>query len=162
MRANDSKDSGVGTILLSMAAIGLAGMVGTITLINQVGELGPKVGDIVAFEPQEPMSSDMKARVTAVYSGQHQGKSCVLDVRTMHHDGGSLIIEARQVKMPGVMQVHWAGRHSSDSNTDCGATADLLLGPDDLEVLAIAAGGYGVALQKTPHLSFGHPSTSLQ
>ena len=60
MRANDSKSSGVGSVLLGVVAIALAGMVGTIGLIHQVGELGPKVGDIVVFDPLDSMSRDMQ------------------------------------------------------------------------------------------------------
>ena len=53
MRTNESKSSGLGSVLLGMAALALAGMVGTIGLIQQVGDLGPKVGDIISFDPQD-------------------------------------------------------------------------------------------------------------
>ncbi len=32
-------------------------MVGTISLIQHVGEIGPKVGDIVAFDPPDSISA---------------------------------------------------------------------------------------------------------
>ena len=96
MRLNDSKSTGAGTVLLSIVAIALAGMVGTIGLIHQVGEFGPKVGDIVAFDPLDAISRDMHARLTAIPAGRAPGVACVLDVRAMHAGGGSVVIEARE------------------------------------------------------------------
>ena len=96
MRANDSKSSGAGTVLLGIAAIALAGMVGTIGLIHQVGELGPKVGDILSFDPLERISRDMNARVPAMPADDKPGVACALDVRAMHANGGSMIIESRE------------------------------------------------------------------
>src|ERR1700722_13618062 len=92
-KASEGKFSGLSTILLAMAAIALAGMVGTIGLIRQVGDIGPNVGDIVALDS---MSRNMKASVTAVHTGTQHGVACVLDVRAMHAGGGSLVIESRQ------------------------------------------------------------------
>ena len=91
-----ANSSGAGTVLLGIVAIALAGMAGTIGLINQVGELGPKVGDIVSFDPLDPMSRDMNARLAAMPADERPGMACVLDVRTMHANGGSVIIEARE------------------------------------------------------------------
>ena len=144
MRVNDSNSSGLGSVLLGIAAIALAGMVGTIGLIHQVGELGPKVGDIVAFDPLDSISRDMHARLTAMSAGDQPGVACVLDVRAMHANGGSLIIEAREPRTGFGYRVHWAGTSSSNDSTDCGSSADLLVNLDDIEVLAMAAGGFGV------------------
>ena len=67
MRANDSKTSaGVGSVLLGIVAIALAGMVGTIGLIHEIGEFGPKVGDIISFDPLDRISQDMRARLPAM------------------------------------------------------------------------------------------------
>ncbi|HME23221.1 MAG TPA: hypothetical protein VKI44_18135 [Acetobacteraceae bacterium] len=144
MRANDSKTSGAVSVLLSIVAIGLAGMAGTIGLIHQIGERGPKVGDIVAFDPLDPISREMHARLPAMSADNRPGVTCVLDVRTMHANGGSMIIEAREPRPGFGYRVHWAGARSSNDNTDCGSSADLLVNLDDIEVLAMAAGGYGV------------------
>ena len=144
MRTNDSNTSGVGSVLLSIAAIALAGMAGTIGLIHQIGELGPKVGDIVAFDPLDPISRDMHARLSAMAADNRPGVACVLDVRAMHANGGSLIIEAREPRTGFGYRVHWAGTSSSNDSTDCGSSADLLVNLDDIEVLAMAAGGFGV------------------
>ncbi|HEY2617849.1 MAG TPA: hypothetical protein VGI78_10960 [Acetobacteraceae bacterium] len=121
-------------------------MVGTIGLIHAVGEFGPKVGDIVAFDPLDSISRDMHARLTAMPAGAHPGAACVLDVRTMHANGGSVIIEAREPRTGTSFgyRVHWAGAQSSNDGGDCGSSADLLVNLEDVEVLAMAAGGYGV------------------
>jgi hypothetical protein len=148
MRANHSKSSGVGTVLLGIAAIGLAGMAGTIGLIHQVGEFGPKVGDIVSFEPLDPISRDMHARLTAMPADDKPGVACALDVQAMHAGGGSLVIESHDPATSFGYRVHWAGAHSSNDGADCGASVDLKVNLDDLETLAMAAGGYGVLAAK--------------
>lgn len=148
MRANDSNSSGAGSVLLGIVAIALAGMVGTIGLIHQVGELGPKVGDIVSFDPLDPISRDMHARLPAMAADDKPGVACVLDVRAMHANGGSVIIEAREPQTSFGYRVHWAGARSSDDGTDCGSSADLFVSLEDVEVLAMAAGGYGVPASK--------------
>jgi hypothetical protein len=151
-KPGEGKFSGVGTILLAMAAIALAGMVGTIGLIRQVGDIGPTVGDIVAFDPLDSMSRDMKASVTAVRTGSQHGVACILDVRAMHAGGGSLVIESRQPATTNGLRVHWAGARTADDATSCGSSAELLLNQDDIEVLAMAAGGFGVPSARGFHL----------
>lgn len=153
-KPNDSKASGVSTVLLGMAAIALAGMVGTISLIRQVGDFGPKVGDIVAFDPLDSISRDMKARISAIPADGRPGVACVLDVRAMHAGGGSVIIESRQPMTGYGIRVHWAGAHSANDSTDCGTSADLLLNQEDIEVIAMAAGGYGVPASKAARVPF--------
>ena len=144
MHTNDSKSSGLGTVLLSVVAIALAGMAGTLGLIRQVGEFGPKVGDIVVFDPLAPMSRDMNASLPAMSANGQPGVACVMDVRTIHANGGSVIIEAREPRADFGYRVHWAGARSSGDGSNCGSTADLLMNVEDIEVLAMAAGGYGV------------------
>jgi hypothetical protein len=150
MRANETKSGGAGTILLGITAVALAGMVGTIGLIHQVGELGPKVGDIVAFDPMERMSQDAHARIAAIPADDRPGVACVLDVRVMHANGGSMIVEQRETRSSFGYRVHWSGEHSSNDGADCGTSADLLVNPEDIETLAMAAGGYGVLAHKHP------------
>ena len=167
MRAHQDKPGegkfiGIGTILLGMAAIALAGMVGTIGLIRQVGDIGPNVGDIVVFDPLDSMSRDMKARVTAVHTGSQHGVACVLDVRAMHAGGGSLVIESRQPMTTNGLRVHWAGARSADDGAGCGSSAELLLNQDDVEVLAMAAGGFGVPVARGFHLWAAGPKDVVQ
>jgi hypothetical protein len=148
MHINDSNSNGAGTVLLGIVAIALAGMVGTMSLINQVGEFGPKVGDIVAFEPLDPISSDMRARLSAMPVGGRSDAACTLDVRAIHANGGSVVVEAREPGTSFSYRVHWAGPRSSNDGSNCGASADLLLNVEDIETLAMAAGGYGAASAK--------------
>ena len=123
-------------------------MVGTIGLIHEVGEFGPKVGDIVAFDPLDPISRDMHARLAAMPADDKPGVACVLDVQAMHASGGSLIIESREPTTSFGYRVHWSGVRSSNDAADCGSSADLRIGIDDVETLAMAAGGYGVPASK--------------
>ena len=144
---NDSKVSGIGTVLLGVAAIALAGMVGTIGLIREVGALGPKVGDIVAFDPQDAMSRDIRPHVMAVPVDQI-GIACELDVQAMHQGGGSLIIESRRLEPGGGIRIHWAGARTATDGTNCGSSADLVVEQDDIQILALAAGGFGPSAAK--------------
>jgi hypothetical protein len=148
MRANDTKSGGVGTALLGIAAVALAGAVGTIGLIQQAGELGPKVGDIVAFDPLDQMPRDMQVRIAAIPAENRPGVACALDARVMHANGGSVIVEAREPGANFGYRVHWSGVRSSNDAADCGASADLLVNIDDVETLAMTAGGYGVPASK--------------
>ena len=148
MRANEGNSPGIGSVLLGLVAMALAGMAGTISLIHQVGEIGPKVGDIIAFDPLDSMSRDMRARVDARPADGQPGSACVLDVRTMHANGGSLIIVSRDPGPGSGYRVNWAGPRSSDDPHDCGASAELMLNRLDVESLAMAAGGYGVPAAK--------------
>jgi hypothetical protein len=160
MRANDTKSGGAGTVLLGIVAVGLAGMVGTIGLIHQVGELGPKVGDIVAFDPMDRMSRDMRARIAAIPADDGPAVACVLDVRAMHAGGGSVVIEAREPRSTFAYRVHWSGEHSSNDGADCGRSADLMISLEDVETLAMAAGGYGVPESKRLGNFWGAASTA--
>ncbi len=66
----------------------------------------------------------------------------------MHAGGGSVVIEARQPQTSRGYRVHWAGAHGGDDPAGCGTSADLLLNQEDIEILAMAAGGYGVASRR--------------
>lgn len=145
MHTKGDNSTGLGTILLSIAAIALAGTVGTVGLMQQAGDFGPKVGDIVAFDPLRQFPRDMKAQIAAE-SAQAPSAGCLLDVRAMHAEGGSVVIEAKQPGERPSFRVHWAGQHTSDSR-DCGSSAELVLDQDDIETLVMAAGGYGAVRQ---------------
>jgi hypothetical protein len=157
VQAKDSNSLGVGSILLSIAAIALAGAVGTVSLLQNVGELGPKVGDIVQFDPSRRASVDDKAQIHA-RPALAQLAGCVLDVRAMHDGGGSVIVEAKEPGDRPSFRVHWAGQRTSNAR-DCGSSAELLLDQDDIETLAMAAGGYGVSPK--PGAPVSHARTSI-
>jgi hypothetical protein len=162
MQVNDNKFSGIGSVLLGMTALALTCMIGTISLLNQVSEYGPKVGDIVSFDPTEPFSRDMRAQLTVTPTDFRRGATCILDVKTMHESGGSVIIEARQPQTPLGFRVHWAGGASSSRPTDCGQSADLLLSQQDIEMLAMAAGGYGVPARKPGRSAIVSSASAVQ
>ena len=152
MRANDGNTGYLSSVILGIVVLGLAGTVGTISLLREVGEIGPKVGDIISFDPLETLSRDMNVTITATRSnaqpGAHAEATCVLNIGAMHAGGGSAIIEARLPQTSSGYRVHWAGPHGGDSVGDCGASADLLLNQEDIETLAMAAGGYGVSSRR--------------
>jgi hypothetical protein len=54
-------------------------------------------------------------------------KHCVLDPHIMRASGGSIVIEALQLRPRPMYRVHWAGFHTSAGPEDCGANADLML-----------------------------------
>jgi hypothetical protein len=65
-------------------------------------------------------------------------------VPVMQRSGGSLMIEAMQLKPDRRFKVHWAGKRTSDGQQDCGGSADLLLNHYQITTLVFAAGGTGV------------------
>jgi hypothetical protein len=106
MRAKDRHSSGAGTVLLGIVAIALAGMAGTIGLINQIDDFGPKVGDIVSFDPLDPMSRDMHARLTAMPVNDKPGATCVLDAdhaRQRRQHDRRVARPAAQLRLPGTL-----------------------------------------------------------
>lgn len=109
--------------------------------LRMADELRPHVGDIIAFVPGRPAASAMQSPIAVVPIGTPPESPCVLEPRVMRALGGSLVIEAaRPGDGPGY-RVHWAGVRTSDSRSDCGATADLLLTPEEIAALSVAAGG---------------------
>ncbi len=141
MRTNDQKTSRIMGPLLLAGAAALLSFVGAVDLARVVAELGPKVGDVLSFEPDRRAPVDMDARLEV--SRADRG-ACRLDVATIRRLGGSLVVEQRRTATPRLYQAHWSGQHTSVDGGDCGVTADLLLKDSDMEVLAMAAGGYGV------------------
>ena len=143
MQAKDSNPTGVGSILLCLTAVVLAGAVGTVGLMQNLGDLGPKIGDIVTFDPLRWPPVNDKTQIDAA-SAEAPLAGCVLDVRAIRASGGSVVIEAKQPGDRPRYRVHWAGQRTSDSR-DCGDSAELLLDQDDIEALAMAAGGFGAS-----------------
>jgi hypothetical protein len=162
MQADDGNSSGVSSVILGMVVLALAGTVGTIGLLREVSEFGPKVGDIVSFDPLETLSRDMQAKIAATRASGRPEGTCVLDVSAMLAGGGSVVIEARQPQTNSGYRVHWAGARSGDDPANCGASADLLLNQEDIEILALAAGGYGVPSRRLTANSLWSTRTSTQ
>jgi hypothetical protein len=141
MAADNDKSSSVSQSLLLATAILLAVVSGMAGLVHTVAELGPQVGDVVAFDPAHPAAFESVARLTAERSRQ---PSCVLDLASIQHSGGSLVLEQRGTNGPDrSYRAHWAGPRTSEGAEDCGRDADLVLTRMDVNALASAAGGFG-------------------
>jgi hypothetical protein len=103
----------------------------------------------------------MKAHITAIPVDQ-VGHPCDLDVQAMHEGGGSLIIESRQPALNNSIRIHWAGNHTATDGGNCGSSADLVIDQDDVEILALAAGGFGPTAAKHAQGMLWSQSTPAQ
>jgi hypothetical protein len=143
MRAQDEKTTRLLPAALLAVVVALVGLAGAVKIARTAGDFGPAVGDIVRFDPQGYLPLDINTQVTATRT---DARGCVLDLEALHRNGGSLVVEQRY---PGDAspryRVHWAGRRSAEGAADCGREADLMLDDTNLDLLAMAAGGWGVA-----------------
>ncbi len=100
------------------------------------------MGDIVRFDPKGYMPLDVHTQVAALRADK---SDCILDLEAIHRGGGSLVVEQRY-RGDGRprYRVHWAGQQSASGSADCGQDADLMLDDTNLNLLAMAAGGWGV------------------
>ena len=142
MRVRQHETKGLFTAALLAVLVGLVGLAGAIRLAQSAAELGPVVGDIISFDPSRRVPRDAPPRIEAEREGQ---VVCILDLATIHRLGGSLVIETRSPRPTRTYGVHWAGQRSSDDPRDCGRSAELVMTEDNLEMLAMAAGGFGVS-----------------
>lgn len=141
-RASDERSGGLVTAGLLAVVVSLVGLAGAVRIAQTAIPLGPEVGDIVQFDPHAYMPVDAKTQVAAA---RPNGGSCLLNVATIHADGGSLIVEQTlRAGTKGQYLVHWAGARTADGAGDCGTQATLKLNDAKLDVLALAAGGWGV------------------
>jgi len=142
MRARDDKSQGLLSAALLAIVVSLGGLAGAVKIAQTAVALGPGVGDVVRFDPSGRMPVDVSTQITA---NRVNAPNCTLDLDVIHRSGGSLIIEAR---LPGGAdmaryRVHWAGIRSASGATNCGRQADLMLDDSNLDMLAMAAGGWG-------------------
>jgi hypothetical protein len=142
MAADRRKDSQPQQIALFIAAILLAVVSGMVGIVHQAAKFGPTVGDLVAFDPAHRAAFESSARVTA---NRPQQTPCVLDLATIQQSGGSLVLEGRNSEPDRLYRAHWSGLRTSQDPQDCGSQADLTLTRADIDTLATAAGGFGVA-----------------
>ncbi|HTW71125.1 MAG TPA: hypothetical protein VME47_14640, partial [Acetobacteraceae bacterium] len=144
MRAHDDKSSGLLSAALLAAVVSLAGLAGAVKIAQTAVAFGPAVGDVIRFDPNSRMPVDESTQIDAK---QSNARGCVLDMDTIHRSGGSLVIEER---LPGAADtpryvVHWAGSRTAAGAHNCGRQADLMLDDSNLDVLAMAAGGWGAS-----------------
>jgi hypothetical protein len=123
-------------VLLAVLTVLAAGN-GVASLARQAAELGPRVGDIIAFDPTRQAGFDSPAQLTAQRSEQ---TDCILDLRLLQRTGGSLVLEGRTAPPSGLYTAHWSGGHTSnEQSSDCGIDADLTLSRLNVTALMAAA-----------------------
>jgi hypothetical protein len=135
--------------LLRPASIVMAcGMVVLVSVnrIMPVFRAAPAVGDMLVFGKVPTTDAD-DIRLL-VHRRDRFG--CVLDLNVLRHSGGSLIIEATTEAGADDFRVHWAGQRTSGDTGNCGGEADLLVDHRDLEMLALAAGGFEAGARRAP------------
>jgi hypothetical protein len=140
MSANPHAPTGLITTAVLTVTVAMVGLAGAIRLALNAAEIGPQVGDILTFEASRKPPRNAPARVAAARDGQ---ADCVLDTAVLHRLGGSLVVESRSPRPKRLYRLHWAGTRSADGAADCGTAADLLLDTERLEMIAMAAGGFG-------------------
>lgn len=142
MRAQDDKTTGLLPAALLAVVVALIGLAGALKIARTAVDLGPAVGDIVRFDPQSYLPLDLHTQVTATRA---DARGCVLDLEALHRNGGSFVVEQRSpVSANPRYRVHWAGSRSAEGAADCGREADLMLDDTNLDLLAMAAGGWGI------------------
>lgn len=140
VRADDT----LGTVVLTLIAGALLALATGLCAFSELERYGPSIGNIIVFRAVAGATEwwHIDAKIADA-----PGRSCVLSPSAMGSGGGSLIIEARRLSSPPVYRVHWAGRHTSRGDGDCGASADLVLSRSDLMRLADVAGGFNANLR---------------
>jgi hypothetical protein len=138
MAENNPRSRQTGLTLLLAAATALAAISGVTSLAREAAELGPRVGDVVVFDPAHPAPLDNTPRLIANRPG---GASCVLDLAIVQQSGGSLVVEQRGTGANRFYRAHWAGPLTSEAPTDCGMDAELAFSDQDMTALAAAARG---------------------
>jgi hypothetical protein len=148
MRAHDDKSTGLFPAALLAVVVALVGLAGAVKIARTAVDFGPAVGDIVQFDPLGYMPLDIHTQVAAARA---DANGCLLDLESIHRRGGSLIVEQRYLGDGNHRyRVHWAGQSSAEGASDCGHEADLTLDDTNLNLLAMAAGGWGVGHKQVP------------
>jgi hypothetical protein len=134
------------------AAIAILCVLGTVTTVSAITELThptAHLGDIVAFTASKVETATEDAHLI-VHRQNRFG--CVLDLNVLRRSGGSLMVES-QFGPGHSFRVHWAGARTTNDTADCGRQADLIVASGDLDILALAAGGYGADRKQTPFIA---------
>ena len=137
MRANDDQSNDLRATLAGLGLVGIILMVTIVSALQLMDALGPRIGDIIRFDPARATSpvGQTSIRVTPL-----AGRSCKLDPSIMAASGGSLMIEATSPEPDRAYRVGWAGRRTSDGPADCGPAEVFLLSQADLIRLKLASG----------------------
>jgi hypothetical protein len=156
MQARDRNTNRPWGVLVLAFMLVTVTFVGMIELVVRVASIVPGVGDIIVFEPGLQPAGDGETRLLALRAGQ---AGCMLDVAAMRQTGGSLIMEERKPGRNPLFRVHWSGLRTSGDADNCGAAADLELRASDLQILALGAGGFGVATKRPGAVALWNTTT---
>lgn len=148
--SNGGADAEVGLTTILMILASALSLFVCLLSFSELAQIGPLVGEIVAFDPHNGPRYWSQPGIPAVYAqanvhtpiGEPDG--CILMPSVMAAGGGSLVIEAKETTQPPVFRVHWSGPRTDSSARDCGRSADLTLQLVQLRALANIAGGFGV------------------
>lgn len=123
-----------GVALLACLVAGLlVSAVGMLALLQTL-QIGPGVGEILVFGPYDQPVSGWKVQALRVADRQR----CVLNPTIMAQAPGSMVVEQRQGNASSFL-VHWTGGGTSGPGQDCGHSADLRLGLQQMQAMANAA-----------------------
>jgi hypothetical protein len=134
-------------VLLAVGAglLGMAVLSGVLGFSDLVRVSGPAVGDVVAFDANFGVPTDLPTRLSVVRA---DGTPCELDLNVMQLVHGSLVVHAATGESSHAYGLHWAGLHSSAGSGDCGASADIVASDGVMATLLAATGGVGVGPDK--------------
>jgi len=152
MNSDQNTDSTIVMIVAGCAVAAVMAISAAMAAVRQADEPLARIGDIIAYNRAVDILPPHEVVATTA-AGTH----CVLDLPTIAGKGGSLVVEALADAQSRLYRLHWAGGHTAAPTEDCGAVADLLVHEGELNILASAAGGYGVD-RKT--LALGTPVNS--
>jgi hypothetical protein len=114
--------------------------------ITAITKAAPQSGDIISFQTG---MTDQAAGARILVRRVADGDECMLDLGLLRQAGGSFVVESESAPAAEAFTVQWAGRQTADVD-DCGDSASLIVAAADLDQIAVAAGGYGVADKRLP------------
>jgi hypothetical protein len=133
------KSSDLFIALARLSVVAIIATMSIVVMLRVVDHFRPQVGDIISFYPIKAAPPDTETKLEVTPAGTSPARPCLLDVRAMRMSGGSLIIEAVGADSRFAYRVHWAGGPTSDARTSCGTSAEVMLSPEEIGVLKMAA-----------------------
>ncbi len=148
---NDGTEPDIGwmTLLRLLLVCGLSAAV-LLTWLVEIARTGPDIGTMIVFDSKTNQHHWREPEILAFRAPANisrQGgalRGCTLMPSVMAANGGSLMIEAKEMSQPPMFRVHWSGQRADPDAGDCGNSADLILQLDQVRALARTAGGYGI------------------
>ncbi len=140
------------TRFLLPAIAGLGCTIVALTAVHAIAAMAnirPHIGDIVSFTAAGNQPVEDGTRL--IVHRPHQ-LGCVLDLGILRRSGGSFVVESQAAETLGNFRVHWAGERTSADTANCGPSTDLILDGQELDILALSAGGYGAGTKRLPML----------